>query len=93
MCCKIFYLFFTDTIFELEANFPDLFKPNVTADNELLHSGLLNGTDDLGQDWEELIKSYRTNRRLDEPYFTLFISAYTLLIAFGTMGNLLVVSK
>jgi len=43
-------------------------------------------------DENHLVESYKTNRRLDEPSFSLLIAAYSLLILFGTIGNSLVVS-
>ena len=42
---------------------------------------------------QDLIHAYRTNRSLDQPYFSLFICAYILLAGIGSVGNCLVITS
>lgn len=40
-----------------------------------------------------LMERYLTNKKIDEPAYSALISFYCILIAFGALGNILVVSN
>lgn len=40
----------------------------------------------------KLMERYLTNKKIDEPAYTTLIVMYCILIAFGALGNILVVS-
>lgn len=40
----------------------------------------------------KLMERYLTNKKIDEPAYTTLIVMYCILIAFGALGNMLVVS-
>lgn len=41
----------------------------------------------------KLMERYITNKKIDEPAYTTLIVMYCILIAFGALGNILVVSS
>lgn len=67
-------------------------EPNyIEAFNLTMDHNTTNLLRDVHRQGFELIESFKRNRSIEDPYYTILIVMYGVLILFGTVGNLLVV--